>query len=132
MEEGWRRMEKVTALLIRWCHQKTAHSGRNITLNEIRSSRFWVMQGSSAVKKMISRCWWTDYGRLTTWQIERRAPIYSLWCGHIWSISHQRKKKHIETIWSSFHVFGKSCHLYWNDQKYGHRLLYIGTQKIYW
>ena len=47
---------KVTELLIRWCHQKTAHSGRNITLNEIRSSRYWVMQGSSAVKKMISRC----------------------------------------------------------------------------
>ena len=47
---------KVTELLIRWCHQKTARSGRNITLNEIRSSRYWVMQGSSALKKMISRC----------------------------------------------------------------------------
>ena len=49
---------KVTGyrLLIRWFHQKTAHSGRNMTLNEIRSSGYWVMQGSSPVKKMISRC----------------------------------------------------------------------------
>ena len=47
---------KVTELLIRWCHQKTAHSGRNIIPNEIRSSGYWVMQGSSAVKKVISRC----------------------------------------------------------------------------
>ena len=47
---------KVKELLIRWCHKKPAHSGRNITLNEIRSSGYWVMQRSSAVKKMISRC----------------------------------------------------------------------------
>ena len=47
---------KVTEQLIRWCRQKTAHSGRNITLSQIRSSGYWVMQGSSAVKKMISRC----------------------------------------------------------------------------
>ena len=47
---------KVTDLLIRWCHQKTAHNGRNIPLNENRSSGYWVMQGSSAVKRVISRC----------------------------------------------------------------------------
>ena len=47
---------KVTDLLIRWCHQKTAHNGKNIPLNENRSSGYWVMQGSSAVKKVISRC----------------------------------------------------------------------------
>ena len=44
---------KVTDLLIRWCHQKTAHNGRNIPLNENRSSGYWVMQGSSAVKKSV-------------------------------------------------------------------------------
>ena len=49
------RSGKVTELLISWCHQKNAHSGRNMTLNEIRSSGYWVMQGSSAVKKVISR-----------------------------------------------------------------------------
>ena len=49
------RSGKVTELLISWCHQKNAHSGRNMTLNEIRSSGYWVMQGSSAVKKMVPR-----------------------------------------------------------------------------
>ena len=47
---------KLTEMIIRWCHQKTAHSGRNITLNEIRTSGYWVIQGNSAVKEMISRC----------------------------------------------------------------------------
>ena len=37
---------KVTELLTRWCHQTTAHSGRNMNLNEIRSSEYWVMLGS--------------------------------------------------------------------------------------
>ena len=34
----------VTKMIIRWCHERTAHSGRNITLNELRSSGYWVMQ----------------------------------------------------------------------------------------
>ena len=46
---------KLTELIIRWCHQKTAHSGRNVTLNGIRTSGYWVIQGNSAVKEMISR-----------------------------------------------------------------------------
>ena len=47
---------KQTEMIIRWCHQKTAHSGRNVTLNEIRTSGYWVIQGNSAVKEIISRC----------------------------------------------------------------------------
>ena len=47
---------KLTEMIIRSCHQKTAHSGRNITLNEIRTSGYWVIQGNSAVKEIISRC----------------------------------------------------------------------------
>ena len=47
---------KLTEMIIRWCHQKTAHSGRNVTLNEIRTSGYWVIQGNSAVKEVISRC----------------------------------------------------------------------------
>ena len=27
---------KLTEMIIRWYHQKTAHSGRNVTINEIR------------------------------------------------------------------------------------------------
>ena len=33
----------ITNLIIRWCHEKTAHSGSNMTLTEIRSPGFWVM-----------------------------------------------------------------------------------------
>ena len=47
---------KLTEMIIRWRHQNTAHSGRNVTLNEIRTSAYWVIQGNSAVKEMISRC----------------------------------------------------------------------------
>ena len=47
---------KLTEMIIRWCHQKTEHSGRTITLNEIRQSGYWVIQGNSAVKEIISRC----------------------------------------------------------------------------
>ena len=46
----------ITNLIIRWCHVKTAHSGRNMTLTEIISSGYWVMQGNSVVKRLISKC----------------------------------------------------------------------------
>ena len=43
---------KLTEMIIRWRHQNTEHSGRNVTLNEIRTA-YWVIQGISAVKEMI-------------------------------------------------------------------------------
>ena len=46
----------ITNLIIRWCHKNTAHSGKNMTLTEIRSSRYWVMQGNSVIKVLISKC----------------------------------------------------------------------------
>ena len=47
---------KLTEMIIRWCHQKTAHSLRNVTLNEIRTSGYRMIQGNSVVKEVISRC----------------------------------------------------------------------------
>ena len=47
---------KLTETIFRWCHKKTAYSGRNVALNEIRTSGYWAIQGNSAVKEMISRC----------------------------------------------------------------------------
>ena len=47
---------KLTEIIIRWRRQKRAHSGRKVTLNEIRASGYWVIQGNSAVKEVISRC----------------------------------------------------------------------------
>ena len=34
---------KVTDLIVQWCHYNKAHSGREMTLNEIRCSGFWVI-----------------------------------------------------------------------------------------
>ena len=42
-------------MIIRWCHQKTAQIGRNVTLNKISTSGYWMIQGNSAVKDVISR-----------------------------------------------------------------------------
>ena len=33
----------ITRLIVEWCHQKTAHGGRGLTINEIRSNGFWVV-----------------------------------------------------------------------------------------
>ena len=47
------KKNKVTDLIVQWCHYSTAHSGRGITLNEIRCRGFWVICGSSVVKSTI-------------------------------------------------------------------------------
>ena len=46
----------LTKMIVRWCHERTAHSGRNIKLNQLRSSGYWVMQGNSVVRGIISKC----------------------------------------------------------------------------
>ena len=60
----------VKKMIVRWCHERLTHSGRNITLNELRSSGYWVMQGNSVVRGIISkyvtcRSWEAVHGRLT-------------------------------------------------------------------
>ncbi|XP_028517674.1 uncharacterized protein LOC114575993 [Exaiptasia diaphana] len=45
----------ITTLLIGHAHEKTAHSGRGMTLNELRN-QFWVINGNSAVRSFISKC----------------------------------------------------------------------------
>ena len=46
----------VTQLVVRFCHEKTQHSGRGMTLNELRSRGFWVIGGNTAVRRYISMC----------------------------------------------------------------------------
>ena len=45
--------ERVTLLIMQWCHSKCAHGGRGLTLNELRSCGYWVICRNAAVKKMI-------------------------------------------------------------------------------
>ena len=47
---------KTTELIIRWFHDKVAHAGRGIIINQIRSSGFWVISCNSLVRSMIGKC----------------------------------------------------------------------------
>lgn len=46
----------ITSLVIACVHQITHHSDRGITLNELRTSGFWVINGNAMVRQFISRC----------------------------------------------------------------------------
>ena len=46
----------VSRLIIAHFHEKTRHSGRGVTLSEIRLSGFWIVRGRSAVSRHIQRC----------------------------------------------------------------------------
>ena len=50
------RKSEIAVTIIRWCHEKVAHSGRGITINYIRSSGFWIIDCSAAVRSYISKC----------------------------------------------------------------------------
>lgn len=46
----------ITELIVCDCHQRVRHQGRGITINEIRSSGYWILGGSSVVAKHITKC----------------------------------------------------------------------------
>ena len=46
----------ISKLIILWCHQKTGHSGRGMTLNEVRSSGFWIANANSVIRSPIYHC----------------------------------------------------------------------------
>ena len=43
----------ITKILASHCHEKALHQGKGITLNEIRSSGFWIIGGGTMVSRMI-------------------------------------------------------------------------------
>ena len=45
----------VTLLIIQYYHQLSGHSGREYVLSLLRS-KFWVIKGNSAVRKVLSQC----------------------------------------------------------------------------
>ena len=50
------RKSEIAVMIIRWCHEKVAHSVRGITMNYIRSSGFWIINCNAAVRSYISKC----------------------------------------------------------------------------
>ena len=47
---------KLTKMIVRCCHERAAHNRRKTTLNELRSSGYWLMQGNSVVRGIIAKC----------------------------------------------------------------------------
>ena len=45
----------ITEFIIGYAHEKTRHSGRGVTLNELRSNGYWIINGNAAVRRFISR-----------------------------------------------------------------------------
>ena len=50
------RNNEIAVMIIGWCHEKVAHSGRSITMNYIGSSGFWILNCNAAVRSYISKC----------------------------------------------------------------------------
>ena len=50
-----RKNGTVTELFIKWCHDKTAHGGRDITLGlgEMRSNGYWIIDANSKTTQII-------------------------------------------------------------------------------
>ena len=46
----------LARLIIKWCYENVAHSGKGITMNQIRSSGFCIINYNATVKSFISRC----------------------------------------------------------------------------
>ena len=46
----------ITSFIIRYYHEKAAHAGRPRTINKLRSQRYWIIDCTSPLKSMISKC----------------------------------------------------------------------------
>ena len=46
----------ISKLIIAWCHKKTGHAGRGMTLNEIQTFRFWIVCANSTTHRFIHYC----------------------------------------------------------------------------
>lgn len=46
----------VSKLLARHYHERALHQGKGITLNEIRSSGYWIIGGGSVVSRLVHEC----------------------------------------------------------------------------
>ena len=46
----------ISQLIIRYYHEKTAHFGRGMTINDIRNAGYWIINCKSAVKSLIAKC----------------------------------------------------------------------------
>ena len=96
--------ERITLLIIQWCHSKSAHDRRGLTLKELRSSGYWVICGNATVKKMIFHC--VQCRRLRGRLVEQkmadlpycRVPEAILWSRHIWPFHNKTEEESSQTL----------------------------------
>ena len=50
------KKEYLSELVVRQLHERVEHQGRGITMNEVRSSGYWIIGGKSVVAKLIKKC----------------------------------------------------------------------------
>ena len=46
----------ITSRTIDWCHNRSGHSVRNMTLNEIRCTGFWIINGNAVLRSHVYHC----------------------------------------------------------------------------
>ena len=67
----------ITELIIRHIHEKAHHSRRGLTLKELRSNGYWIINGNAAVRRFISRCVRCRYLRGTAGEQKMANPSKS-------------------------------------------------------
>ena len=50
------RKSKTTSLIAEWCHQKTAHGGKGLKVNEVRSNGFWFVKCNTVARSLVVKC----------------------------------------------------------------------------
>ena len=46
----------ISKKILEWCHIGVGHSGRGVTLYQLRSSDFWIICGNSVTKSIFNKC----------------------------------------------------------------------------
>ena len=55
-EDFHNRKSYITYLILRQCHEETQHQGYGMTHNEVRQRGYWIIGGTSAVSRFVSKC----------------------------------------------------------------------------
>ena len=77
------KKHQVTYMIITWSHKKVTHGGKRYTIKILRNSRFWVINATSACRRVIFKyviCQrLRSKLRLTQGKNRRSLIIYLLW-----------------------------------------------------
>ena len=57
------KSHRLSKIIVSWYHSKVAHCGRGITMNEVRSAGYWVINLNSLTRSIIRNCFKCRYQR---------------------------------------------------------------------